>query len=268
MKYRGSILILCLVLLLLARLSIERREERMTAGNGANKKNIFVLTDKELEDIKSENEEYAKNKVAYLTFDDGPSKVTGKILDVLKEEDIKATFFILGTEMNEEKIEYLKRMHEEGHTIGIHTYSHNYKEIYQSVEAYVEDFYKVYDFLEDTLGIQIEIFRFPWGSVNQYNKKIRNELIQEMEAKGFRFYDWNVSGEDSTGNPSGATIKKNTLKNLEKYQSPVILLHDSSINENTSLVLSEIIKEIKAKGYRFDTVEKKEPLHFKQQIEN
>lgn len=292
MKSKDIVLYLCILLLLIVGLHLNKEPKTMPTLGDINKEIKVIVDEHLLALVQLENEEYEERalgermekysrlypdmyvetikpiiqieekKTAYITFDDGPSRVTNQILDVLKEEEIKATFFIISVNMNEDKIKYLTRMAEEGHFIGIHTYSHDYKEIYQSVEAYLTDFYKVYQFLDETMGIKSTAFRFPWGSINQYNKKIRDELISEMERRGFSYYDWNVNAGDSTGSPSAAAIKKNILKDVDKYQNPVILMHDSSINGNTAKILPEIIKEIKEKGYTFDTLANREAFHF------
>ncbi|BCJ95885.1 hypothetical protein acsn021_34540 [Anaerocolumna cellulosilytica] len=203
-----------------------------------------------------------EQKKVYLTFDDGPSHITKDIMDILKKNQVKATFFIVGSTMKEEEKEYLKQMVDDGHTIGIHTFSHNYKEIYSSVEAFLEDFYEDYKLIYDITGVQVNIFRFPWGSYNMYNRGIRDELIGEMKRRGFTYYDWNVSAEDSVGNPTEYKIKKNVLKDLSRYEEPIILMHDSAINRLTAKSLPEIIKEIQDKGYVFDTLENREPYQF------
>lgn len=202
-----------------------------------------------------------ERKIAYISFDDGPSNVTPKILDTLKEYEAKATFFIIAGNVKEEEIDILKRIIDEGHSIGIHTYSHKYSDIYSSVEAYLEDFYKVYQLIYEATGVKTKIFRFPWGSSNTYNKKIKNELITEMERRGFIYFDWNVSAEDSIGNPSQATIKKNILKDLDRFDAPIVLMHDSAINNNTAKILPEILKIMKDKGYVFDILENRESYH-------
>ncbi|BCN30138.1 polysaccharide deacetylase family protein [Anaeromicropila herbilytica] len=200
-------------------------------------------------------------KIAYLTFDDGPSYVTKEILDTLDQNDIKATFFILGSTMTEEGEEYLKRMVEEGHAVGIHTFSHR-NNIYDSVDSYLDDFYKAFEQIYDITGVKPTIFRFPYGSINSYNKKIKYELISEMERRGFTYYDWNVCANDSIGNPTEHSILSNVLKGLKKYCKPVILLHDASINEKTAKILPRIIDKIKEAGFEFDTVDKRTPCQF------
>jgi peptidoglycan/xylan/chitin deacetylase (PgdA/CDA1 family) len=202
-----------------------------------------------------------ERKIAYMSFDDGPSNVTPKILDTLKEYDVKATFFIIAGNIKEDEIDILKRIIEEEHSIGIHTYSHKYNDIYSSVEAYLEDFYKVYQLIYEATGVKTNIFRFPWGSSNTYNKKIKKELITEMERRGFSYFDWNVSAEDSIGNPSQAVIKKNILKDLDRFNAPIVLMHDSAINNNTAKILPEILTIMKDKGYVFDLLENRESYH-------
>ncbi|MDF2800413.1 MAG: hypothetical protein K0S61_316 [Anaerocolumna sp.] len=203
-----------------------------------------------------------EKKMAYLTFDDGPSYNTTQILKVLKKYDVKATFFILGSTITEEGKECLKTMAEEGHAIGIHTYSHKSDTIYSSVEAFLDDFYLDYQLIYDTTGVKPNIFRFPWGSVNTYNKKIRSDLIKEMERRGFTYYDWNVDSKDSVGNPDENKITRNIAKDLPKYNDPIILLHDASINKRTVKTLPLIIEKIKEDGYDFDTLDHREPFQF------
>lgn len=203
-----------------------------------------------------------KKKKAYLTFDDGPSWVTKEVLEVLKEENVQATFFVIGCTITKEEEEYLKLMVEQGHTIGIHTYSHNYKKIYSSVEAYLDDFYKVYEQVYEITGVKPKIFRFPWGSANSFNKHIKKELVTEMERRGFTFYDWTVSAEDSVGNPTEYRILHNIRKDLDRKENPIILLHDSSVNKLTAHTLPKIIKFIRDQGYEFDTLDNREPYQF------
>lgn len=202
------------------------------------------------------------DKIAYLTFDDGPSGVTESILNTLDQEGIKGTFFVLGSTMTEEGEENLKRMAQEGHTIGIHTYSHEYKEIYASVESFLEDFHKVYEQVVELTGVQPTIFRFPWGSYNKYCKDMKAELVAEMERRGFTYYDWNVSAEDSVGKPTAQSILKNVKKDLTKYTKPVILMHDSMNNKLTAQTLPDIISLVKQNGYAFDTLDHREPCQF------
>lgn len=201
-------------------------------------------------------------KTVYLTFDDGPSKNTGKVLDVLKEYGVKATFFVIGKDLTEEGIEYMKRAVAEGHDIGMHTYSHNYKKIYASVSSFLADYDELRKELEEILGFAPNIFRFPGGSYCSYCKNIRKELIEEMTRRGYSYYDWNVSAEDSVGTVTAYSIRKNIFPRVYEVSSPVILMHDSSINCLTAELLPELIEKLQAEGYTFEVLTAREPLHF------
>lgn len=246
----------------LKKLLKENEDEKMKVFSKSNKKKYMDLyPDMYVEGVKPIIL-LEEKKLAYLTFDDGPSQNTIKILNVLKEHNVKATFFILGSTITDEGKECLKTMAMEGHAIGVHTYSHNYKNIYASVEAFLDDFYLDYQLIYDTTGIKPSIFRFPWGSVNSYNKKIRDELITEMERRGFTYYDWNVDSKDSVGNPNEYKITQNVVRDLNKYNNPIILLHDASVNKYTVKTLPSIIERIKEKGFDFDTLDHREPFQF------
>jgi peptidoglycan/xylan/chitin deacetylase (PgdA/CDA1 family) len=201
-------------------------------------------------------------KIAYLTFDDGPSANTFEVLDILEEMDIKATFFIVGSAITDEGEDCLKRMVNEGHTIGIHTYSHRCNEIYCSVERFLDDFNTVYQQIYDITDERVNIYRFPWGSNNGYSKGIKDALIDEMERRGFTCYDWNVSADDSIGKPTPYSILHSIQKNLKRENYPIILMHDSKINDLTVQMLPEIIKMISDKGYVFDTLDNRDPYQF------
>jgi peptidoglycan/xylan/chitin deacetylase (PgdA/CDA1 family) len=203
-----------------------------------------------------------EKKIAYLTFDDGPSSNTFEILDVLEEMDVKATFFIVGSSIDEEGEVCLKRMVNEGHTIGIHTYSHLCSEIYCSIERYLDDFNRVYQQVYEITGERVNIYRFPWGSNNGYSKGIKDSLITEMERRGFTCYDWNVDANDSVGKPTYYSIQKNIEKDIKNQKYPIILMHDSVINDLTVRSLPGIINMISDKGYEFDTLDKREPYLF------
>ncbi len=203
-----------------------------------------------------------EKKIAYLTFDDGPSKNTFEILDILKENNVKATFFIVGSSITKEGEICLRRIKNEGHTIGIHTYSHLCNEIYCSVERYLNDFNMVYQQIHEITGERVNIYRFPWGSNNGYSKGIKDSLMNEMERRGFTCYDWNVDSNDSVGKPSYYSIRHNIEKDLEHQNYPIILMHDSVINKITVQTLPDIIQMLRNKGYDFDTLDNREPYQF------
>lgn len=189
-------------------------------------------------------------KVVYLTFDDGPSdRVTPKILDILKEEDVKATFFVIGC--NAEIRPYLlKRQVEEGHAIGVHSYSHIYKEIYASPEKLLDDIDKCNDVIEAATGFRSNIYRFPGGS-----HKLDKSLIDAVVGQGFKFYDWNVSTRDAElFQPSADDLFRSTVA-ASKDKSEIILLgHDSTDRLTTVYALKSIIKFYKDRDYTFATL--------------
>lgn len=194
-------------------------------------------------------------KTVYLTFDDGPSARTIEILDILKEYDIKATFFIVGK--NGEKGKHiLKRIVEEGHTIAIHTYTHVYEKVYESVESYLTDFNKTYELIYEATGVKPEIFRFPGGSVNKYNATIHREITSELTRRGFTYYDWNASNGDAANNATKNSVLSNTINSAGNKDRVILLMHDSEQKYYTVNALKDVIEHFKGKGYQFDKITK------------
>ncbi len=208
-------------------------------------------------------EEATVKKVAYLTFDDGPSVLTEEYLKILEKEKVKATFFLIGEQIEGEMVEIVRKEAEQGHEIGLHTYCHQANKIYASGESYCEDLEKTKRCLSQKLNIVPKLFRFPWGSANAYVRSYKQEIIEKMKEEGLEYADWNVSGEDSVGYPSVSSILSNIRKDYTKYNDPVLLLHDSATCRPTLEALPCIIQELKEKGYSFQTLSKREkPCHF------
>lgn len=227
----------------------------------SSKEEAYVVSGAVIEN-KQEKEEKEK-KVAYLTFDDGPSPVTERVLDVLKVYEVNATFFLIGSNINEETEELVKREVEEGHVIGIHTYSHKAEDMYSSAENYKKDFLKAEKALESLVKMDRKLCRFPWGSANNYLSVIEGEALSWLEQKGYTYCDWNVSGEDAVGTPTSWSIYHNVQKDFGRYDKPVILLHDGSSCKLTADVLPDIIVMLKDAGYSFDTLDHMEsPYQF------
>lgn len=201
-------------------------------------------------------EEKERTKTVYLTFDDGPSDNTVKVLKTLDKYGIKATFFVVAEEITKENEDLLREMVADGHVIGVHTYSHNSKKIYASEEACLEDVKKAYDKIYEITGEKPVYYRFPYGSANCYMVGFCEAIIGDLDGMGLTYIDWNVSGEDAVGKPTKSSIMKN-IKKFEKYQEPVILLHDGRSNKLTAKILPEIIEKMKAAGYAFDTIDKR-----------
>lgn len=182
----------------------------------------------------------------YLTFDDGPSGNTGRILDILAEYDVKATFFVVGKEEEEYQALY-QRIVEEGHTLGMHSYSHRYQEIYQSLDSYVQDLTRLQEFLYSTTGVWCRYSRFPGGSSNSVSKVDMQELIAYLDEQDITYFDWNIaSGDASSGYISTDAILNNCLTNIPKYEESIILMHDASDKNTTVQALPELIERIQA----------------------
>ncbi|MBQ6786904.1 MAG: polysaccharide deacetylase [Lachnospiraceae bacterium] len=179
----------------------------------------------------------------YLTFDDGPSSNTDKILDILNEYGVKATFFVCG---NERYMEEYQRIADEGHTLGMHSYSHKFREIYQSTEAFLDDMNRLHDYLYEVTGVDSKIVRFPGGSSNTIcEKDVMQDLIAYLSQEGMPYFDWNVSSGDAASSYiSAERIAKNVLDNVWKYDSVIILMHDASNKDTTVEALPMIIEKI------------------------
>ena len=191
--------------------------------------------------IASGVELYLHPKTMYLTFDDGPSaESTGVILDALKRHNIKATFFLVGENV-ERYPQIAKRIVAEGHTIGIHCYSHDYKALYESVDAYVEDFEKAKAVIYETTGVDVKLFRFPGGSINAHNKKVYQDIAKTMADKGYLYYDWNASLEDAVKKSEPKTLLANAKESTLGRKKVVMLAHD--VVYNTSLCIDELLEQ-------------------------
>lgn len=184
----------------------------------------------------------------YLTFDDGPSENTEQILSILRKYDIKATFFCCGAKTEEDK-RLLKKISDEGHKIGIHSVSHDYNAIYANVEDFLEDFNETSSEIEDATGIKPDIYRFPGGSVNNYNRNIYMQLISEITRRGYVYYDWDICAEDASNSATWTSIYNNVVKNSGDSGSHIVLMHDSKYKTVTAL--EDIIIALKNKGYSF-----------------
>ena len=189
----------------------------------------------------------------YLTFDDGPSDRTNEILDILKEENIKATFFIIGKEGEKEK-QIMNRIVEEGHAIGIHTYSHIYTSIYESVESFLEDYDRTNRLIYDTTGVKTGIFRFPGGSINQYDALFYEEIIAEMTRRGYTYYDWNASSGDADSHATVDSVYNNVVRSSSNKTRIILLMHDSLGKRYTVTALPRIIEYYRGKGYQFEAL--------------
>ena len=210
----------------------------------------------------------ADSGVCYLTFDDGPSHNTLKVLDVLDSYGIKATFFVVGTGNSN----YLSEIHSRGHAIGLHTASHNYSTIYSSVDDYLTDIKEISDIVYSKTGVRSNIMRFPGGSSNgvsaSYCKGIMTELTTLMPSLGYSYYDWNVSSGDAAPTivPS-ENIVNNIFSGARGKKSICVLMHDSSGKNTTVEALPAVIEGLHEMGFRFAPLTA-EVYGFHQQVTN
>lgn len=205
----------------------------------------------------------ATDKTIYLTFDDGPGPYTNKLLDVLKKYNVKATFFVTDQSITKGYDDVILRAYNEGHTIGLHTSTHNYN-IYRSEEAYFKDLYAIQEKVKRITGHTSMIIRFPGGSSNTVSrsydngKKIMSTLTAAVEAKGFKYFDWNVSSGDAGSTTSTQKVVSNVTKSLGSKKTYVVLQHDTkSFSVNA---VEEIIKYGLAKGYKFEALTMDSPV--------
>lgn len=206
--------------------------------------------------------ENSGKSVIYLTFDDGPSRyTTPKILDILKSENVPATFFVLDYDKKKEQI--LKREVEEGHSIGIHGYSHEYRKIYKSEDTYMRNIKDLQNKIKESTGINTNITRFPGGSsntVSKFNPGIMSRLSREVLKEGFLYYDWNVSSGDSGDVRTSEGVYKNVTKGLRKGRNNIVLMHDFANNKKTVEALRGIIEYGKKNGYEFKKITNETPM--------
>lgn len=210
------------------------------------------------------HEKNAKKRI-YLTFDDGPSANTDRILDILKKYNIKATFF----NMRPQRKEYLKgqkRAYEEGHTIGIHTVNHDYEQLYSSFDAWRGDILGEHDALYKELGIDSKFYRFPGGSSNtlakQYGTDIKKCIVW-LNENGYKYFDWNSENGDGRG--ASRTVNQayeNVMSQIGDYGDYDVLMHDATNKNTTVEALPLIIEALKNKGFTFCQVTKNTiPVH-------
>ena len=201
------------------------------------------------------------DKKVYITFDDGPSKNTDALLDLLNEYNAKVTFFVIGHEGEENKRLY-KRIVEEGHSIGMHSYSHDYAEIYKSVEDFEKDFTKISDLLYDSIGYVPKLYRFPGGSSNSRCKSLTIQpFISFLLENDLRYFDWNVDNGDATGkNYTVEELAQNLLDGVEKKTVSVVLCHDTNAKGKTLESMKIVLPKLVEKGAQILPITEDTPM--------
>ncbi len=206
-------------------------------------------------------------KIAYLTFDDGPNiSVTPKVLDILNEEEVKATFFVIGKNVDSHP-EIVKRAYEEGHFIANHGFNHNNKLLYQSSESFINEIKKTDEAIGKAIGIPdycAHVFRFPNGFMSPNNKSKKKEMVNLLKDINYTYIDWNCLNNDSVKKYSSYQLLNNLKKTSKNKKTLVILMHDTKDVSNSSTVLKESISYLKSNGYIFknfyDIIDTKQPL--------
>ena len=229
------------------------------------KTDIEIETEKEIstEDLSSVsvNPELVYEKIAYLTFDDGPSGNTYNILDILDKYKVKATFFVNGKEGAENEERY-KEIVKRGHSIGLHSYTHDFGQVYASMESFSQDTERIHTYIQNITGVDTKLYRFPGGSSTTRTTHML-EYIEYLESIGYKYFDWNVSSGDAASvTPDAETIVDNVMSGVTGHNRVIILMHDSAAKDTTVEALPIIIEKLISDGYEILPIaETTTPVH-------
>ena len=220
-------------------------QEEMTEQD--NTENMDLQTESENVSADMDTEDNLAKKgdehKVYLTFDGGPDENTNEILDVLAKYNVKATFFVIGSKSDEMKAVY-RRIVDEGHTLGMHSYSNSYSTIYSSSDSFEKDVTKLNAYLKKVTGEKSQYYRFPGGSNNEISNVDMSEFIHVLNEKKITYFDWNVSAGDSASDYSVQDIVTNVTEGVSKYKTSVVLLHDGDDKSTTVEALGPLIKAL------------------------
>ena len=220
-------------------------QEKETSGETTDEENI--RSSQNLQDTDNLAKKGDMMKV-YLTFDDGPSKRTSAILDILKKYNVKATFFVVAHDDEQSRSLY-QRIVNEGHTLAMHSYTHDYDQVYGSLESFENDVTKLQDLLFDITGIRCRYYRFPGGSSNQRCKPMLSQIVPFLKKKGITYFDWNVCNDDAVGQSySSAELTQKVLGTVTKYKTSIVLMHDTADKDTTVESLGTIIPSLQSMG--------------------
>lgn len=200
------------------------------------------VMDASLMEVIPDSQLYEDQRLVYLTFDDGPSTYTDEILDILAQYNVKATFFVLGKEGYEEQYQ---RIIDEGHTLALHSYTHQYSQIYESPENFRQDIIQLSDYLFELTGYRCEFYRFPGGSSNTIIRFDKDECFDILEEEGLIYFDWNVTSKDASSyRLSSEAIVSNVLNGVSQANVSVVLMHDASDKYTTVEALPIILESL------------------------
>ena len=202
-----------------------------------------------------------EKSIAYLTFDDGPSSITHSVLDILKKYNVKATFFVINSG-NYNKAT-LQREVNEGHTIGLHAYDHNYAIAYKDDNSYLDGIDKLRAKVKADTGFDSHYIRFPGGSSNtiskRYSKGIMSRITKTAKQRGYKYYDWNVDDDDAGRARTADDCYNNVIKELRPNRSNIVLMHDFGTNKKILEALPRIIEYCQKNGYKMLPIDDNTP---------
>lgn len=209
----------------------------------------------------SVNPELVYEKIAYLTFDDGPSENTYNILDILDRYKVKATFFVNGKEGATSEERY-REIVNRGHSIGLHSYTHDFGQVYESMESFSQDTERIHSYIQNITGVDTHLYRFPGGSSTTRTTHML-EYIEYLNSIGYKYFDWNVSsGDASTVSLTADTIVENVMNGVTGHNRVIVLMHDSAARDTTVEALPTIIENLISEGYEIlPIVETTTPVH-------
>lgn len=217
---------------------------------------LFILSYRSFEPIKAYA---ADNKVVYLTFDDGPAeKVTKDVLDILKNESVHATFFLIGNQVKGQE-DLVKRIYNEGHSIGLHSMSHKRNRLYSSNEAFLREMIETQEILNQIIGFKPTILRFPFGCNNNCYK-LSTSMVDLLHKNNFKIYDWNAdSGDGAHPGSNPSSFIKNSKSDKDRV---ILLMHCAYMSKNTVKALPSIIKYYRDNDYEFKQIDENTPEEY------
>lgn len=224
------------------RVTTENLQSETQSADSGTKTDSFRHVETGIDSPDNQAEAGDTHKV-YLTFDSTPGENTDKILDVLQEYNVKATFFVSGVKSDEAKAVY-KRIVQEGHTLGMHSYSNQYSTIYASTEAFEKDCDKLAEYLKKVTGTDSLYYRFPGGSSNQISNVNMAEFVHVLNEKNISYFDWNVSAGDTSGDYTVEDIVNNVTDGIVNYKTSIVLLHDGEDKSTTVEALGPLIETL------------------------
>jgi peptidoglycan-N-acetylglucosamine deacetylase len=213
---------------------------------------IFFTLCNNVEAVNMDSGGLEGEQVIYLTFDDGPSVITGQVLDILREHDIKATFFLIGNQVADKmQRDVVKRMHEEGHSIGLRSYTHNFKRIYSSNQNFIDEMFKCQNEIYSITGIKPNIIRFPWGS----RKRLKPSFSNILHDNNLKVYDWNAYMSDGINYKTSVNkLYREATKTTVSEHPIILLMHCDYMHKNTCRALPMVIKYYKERNYVFKII--------------